>query len=240
MTGTINESHQFFVGWDVGAWHCGRSSTSQDAIVVLNRSGDVCGNPWRGNLRSTINTSKGAKEFLSALLTFCTLKHEGDLVSATIAIDAPLAFPESLVRLITKGKAADCVSDEFAENEYLFRFTERQLRHAIVNPLSAINDRIGSQATKAMHLISQLNLRHIETGVWSDGCRLTAIETYPSLCRERLNQDRDPNLSNREADICDARVCAEIAHHFQFRRETLQPPPVESPKDEGWIWAPKP
>lgn len=241
MTYTEDGPRHFFVGWDVGGWNCDRNRNSRDAIVVLDGSGIESGKPWRGNLRSTINGKADAEGFLSALLTLCKIPHDGETVSATIAIDAPLAFPAAFSRLITSGETLDRVGHKSAENQYLFRLTERRLASAEdLKPLSAIRDRIGSQATKAMHLKSRFKLRRKRTGVWTDGRCLTVIETYPSLCRARLDQDRATDLSPGKADIEDARICARIARDFDIRYEELEPPPPDAPADEGWIWAPNP
>ena len=241
MASTHNKGDRhLFVGWDVGGWHCDRNSESRDAVVVLERSGD-CAGTWRGNLRSTINRSADAEGFLAALLELCKVQHDAETLRATFAIDAPLAFPAALSRLITDGEALECVGDKSAENPYLFRFTEQRLpSEDNIRPLSAIKDMIGSQATKAMHVMLRFGLRRVETGIWSNGSCLTAIETYPTLCRARLNQNREAGLSHHEADIADARVCAGIAHDFQCRRGELEGPPSDAPAKEGWIWAPKP
>ena len=31
----------YYVGWDVGAWHCDKNTNSRDAIVVLDKKGKV-------------------------------------------------------------------------------------------------------------------------------------------------------------------------------------------------------
>lgn len=244
MSETNNRRQQVFIGWDVGGWNCDKNTRSRDALVVLDGSGSDIGEPWRGNLRRTINDSSTSREFLSAVLNHCSLIREAENVYATIAIDAPLAFPKALVWLIERGKPLDHVGNKSAENPYLFRFTERRLASAgIIRPLSPIKDMIGSQATKAMHLISRFNLQQIELGVWSDNDCLTVIETYPSLCRVRLNGTQDkqtPKKKGAEADISDARICAQIARKHQLRPESLEPPPQNAPEAEGWIWGPLP
>ena len=53
---------RLFLGWDVGAWHCGRYSPSQDALLITSlRDGEVvvAGKPWRGNLRSVLMAHSG-------------------------------------------------------------------------------------------------------------------------------------------------------------------------------------
>ena len=239
-----SESQRLFVGWDVGGWNCDKNANSRDALFVLDRSGAPVGKPWRGNLRCALNDNVSAREFLSTLINLCDLNHRVDIIHVTIAIDAPLAFPEALVRLITGREPLAQIDDKSAENKYLYRFTERRLAsEGTIRPLSSIKDMIGSQATKAMHMMSRFNLQPIEPGVWSDDGCLTVIETYPSLCRLRLDHVQDkqePRPTGTIADIRDARICAQIAYDFHFRRERLESPTQDAPIAEGWIWAPLP
>ena len=244
MTQARDGYPHLFIGWDVGGWNCDKNVNSRDALTVLDCSGTPLGKPWRGNLRDAINAHASAREFLSTLSEYCALVHKVEFLRATIAIDAPLALPEALVQLITGIGSLDNIGDKSAQNPYLYRFTERRVAaEGIVRPLSTIKDMIGSQATKAMHLMSRFNLQRTSPGVWSDNCCLTAIETYPSLCRARLNHAPDrPALAKTaaETDIDDAWVCARIAHAYHFRPETLEFPPPNAPITEGWIWAPLP
>ena len=111
-----------------------------------------------------------------------------------------------------------------------------------VMPLSAIKDMIGSQATKAMHVVARFAPQLLSHGVWTDGAHLTVIETYPALCRARLGPQvgiEPIPKTGREADILDAAVCARIARDFQLNRERLEPPTDDTPPSEGWIWAPR-
>jgi hypothetical protein len=230
-----------FIGWDVGGWNCDKNPRSRDALVILDASGTQIGQAWRGNLRQTINASTSGADFLDAILALCSLERPAGSVSAILAIDAPLGFPEAFSRLIVGGAVPDPIRRS-AENPYLYRFTERRLVAEGVTPLSTIKDMIGSQSTKAMHVIARFAER-VALGVWSDGAALTLIETYPALCRARLGQAADGKSSaktGREADILDAEVCARIARDFHLRRETLDAPPIDAPLTEGWIWAPLP
>jgi len=47
-----------------------------------------------------------------------------------------------------------------------------------------VQDIIGNQATKGMHVLARLAPQVVETGVWTDGERLTLIDTYPAVARE--------------------------------------------------------
>lgn len=226
------------IGWDVGGWNCDKNPNSRDALVVLDAAGSV-GQPWRGNLRQTLNSAATAADFLSAIRDLCKLPSSPD--HATIAIDAPLGFPAAFARLVTGGPPLDQIGQS-AANSYLYRATERRLVAEGVTPLSAVKDMIGSQSTKAMHAVARYT-RPIAPGVWSDGGRLTLIETYPALCRSRARgvfNDLATATTARESDILDAEVCALIAQAFVQQPAWLEPPPPDLPALEGWIWAPLP
>ena len=231
---------QVFIGWDVGGWNCDKNPNSRDALVVLDGTGARIGQPWRGNLRQTLNTTSNAADFLFAILALCKLPTAAP-PRATIAIDAPLNFPTAFAQLIIGGAALTEIGQS-AANPYLYRATERRLVAEGVTPLSAVKDMIGSQSTKAMHAVARYTSR-IAPGVWSDGAHLTLIETYPALCRSRARgifNDLATATTAREIDILDAEVCAQIARAFVQRPEWLEPPPPEVPESEGWIWAPLP
>ena len=236
-------SDQVFIGWDVGGWNCDKNPNSRDALVVLDCACAQIGQPWRGNLRETINSATTPMTFLTALLALCKLDNLSKPIHATLAIDAPLGFPEAFSRLIAGGTPVDLIGQSSA-NPYLFRHTERQLVAEGITPLSAIKDMIGSQATKAMHVVARFAPKCSEPGVWTDGDCLTMIETYPALCRARLGlHKRDGAISTktgRDADIRDAEACAWIARDFCLRRETLEAPCPDTRLSEGWIWAPLP
>lgn len=236
----IRGGDQVFIGWDVGGWNCDKNPNSRDALVVLDAAGARIGQPWRGNLRQTLNSVTNAADFLTAILALCKLPATR-LVLATIAIDAPLGFPAAFARLITGYAPLEQIGRS-AANPYLYRDTERRLAAEGVTPLSAVKDMIGSQSTKAMHAAARYT-RRIAPGVWSDGAQLTLIETYPALCRSRSRSafnDLATATTAREGDILDAEVCAHIARAFVQQPEWLEPPPPDVPASEGWIWAPLP
>lgn len=232
---------QVFIGWDVGGWNCDKNPNSRDALVVLDGTGARIGQPWRGNLRLTINAATTGVDFLTAILTLCKLPPPASTAKATIAIDAPLGFPAAFAQLITDGAPLDQIGRSY-ENPYLYRFTERRLGEEGLTSLSAVKDMIGSQSTKAMHTVARFTSM-IAPGVWSDGAQMTLIETYPALCRTRARDvfpELDKPINGPRADIMDAEVCAHIAHAFVLRRDWLEAPPAEAPLSEGWIWAPLP
>lgn len=108
------------------------------------------GQPWRGNLRHAINEAPNTAAFLARIFSLCRVEGAPPTCPVTIAIDAPLAFPASLIALLTAGRIERDVGDS-ATNPYLFRFTERRLATPGSVPLSVVKDMIGSQSTKAIH-----------------------------------------------------------------------------------------
>ena len=228
-----------FIGWDVGGWNCDRNRGSRDAPVVLDAAGETLGRPWRGNLRTTINAANSASEFVAAILSLCQVSGPDEPAQATIAIDAPLAFPEGLMRMLTAGETVDSLESSF-ENPYLYRFTERRLVSERIRLLSSVKDMIGSQATKAMHVVARFFPEQTRLGVWTDTRCRHAIEAYPRLCRSRPSPALEQAVTAWQqpvSDVSDARVCAFIAHELVLSPENLEAPVPQAPPSEGWIWA---
>lgn len=231
---------RYFIGWDVGGWNCERNARSRDAIVILDRKRAPVGTPWRGNLRESITSSPTTGAWLDALFELCHAPVPARGSQITLALDAPLGFSEEFVRLVS-GQGFAAVSDRSENNTYLFRHTERWLFGQGKTPLSAVKDMIGSQATKAMHVLAKFAPRVESCGVWSDGESLRVIETYPAACRDRMPPEAAlegcPPLGHD--DIDDARICALIAYLYGEHRDRLEEPGVDVPTSEGWIWAPR-
>lgn len=232
-------SHAYYIGWDVGGWHCDKNSRSRDAIVVLDAGQRLVGEPWRGNLRGAIEQAGSSREFLEALFAHCHARAPAGSFHVTLGIDTPLAFSEAFVGLVTEGRIVE-TGDQSSENRYLYRATERQLAAAGKTPLSAIKDMLGSQATKGIHVLAKFAPQVEITGVWTDGQCLRAFETYPAVCRRaaavlRLT-DQQPVL--HPGDLQDALVCAAVAYLLAVEPDVLLPPGSDIPRAEGWIWRP--
>lgn len=230
-------SPSFFIGWDVGAWNCDNNTKSRDAIVILNDTLAIVGQPWRGNLRECIATATTTSDWLKALFATCKAEFPVGTVAVTMAIDTPLGFSDEFVALITRQGGVE-PSETSGLNRYLFRHTERYLFGRGLKPLSAIKDMIGSQATKGMHVLAKFAQNIESCGVWTDGHGFRAIETYPTACRDtpKVKKLLKGCETLGHVDKDDARVCAVVAHLFSTRRETLEGPTATVPSSEGWIW----
>lgn len=231
----MSKAKEYYIGWDVGGWNCCKNSKSKDAVVILDSSGFITEKQWRGNLKETINTSEQAIDLIKALLNLCNLKEDEGNVIVTMAIDAPLGFPNAFRELLERNIIQQNI-EQHSENSYLFRQTEKSLFNKGFSPLSAIKDMIGSQTTKAMHLVAKFAPVIQGCGIWTNKSKqLTIIETYPSACRNI--QSTNKLLFDEMQDIKDALVCAEIAYLFLNDKKKLNAPDKNIPEKEGWIWA---
>jgi len=229
----------WFIGWDVGGWNCDKNGKSRDAIVILDTNRAIVGKPWRGNLRSTLNSAPNPEAFVAALFALCGAPAKAGDSPVTLAIDTPLGFSQEFVQLVT-GQRAFRELGSSGTNPYLFRQTERRLFERGLKPLSAIKDMIGSQATKGMHALAKFAPTAIRCGVWQQGC-LTAIEAYPSACKTSSTVQvlQEPLGKLAHDDLDDALTCALIAYLFANQPAALLAPEPSVPMAEGWIWVPR-
>lgn len=239
----VSQPQAFYIGWDVGGWNCDKNGESRDAIVILDASLAILGKPWRGNLRASINAATTSESWVHSLFALCGAVPPPRNAPVTLAIDTPLGFSQAFVALVTGLKCVEPLESS-ATNPYLFRQTERHLFKHGVRPLSAVKDMIGSQATKGMHALAKFAPQVASCGVWTDGNALTAIEAYPSPCKNSAFMDAlllpyaDWRQANHQ-DKVDALTCALIAYCFDVRPDTLGYPGDGVPVSEGWIWLPK-
>jgi len=233
-------SEGLFIGWDVGGWNCDRNGLSRDALVILNGSNSLLGKPWRGNLREALNRPSSTREWISTLFHLCGASEPQDGVPVTLAIATPLGFSEPFLRL-ANGLQGEGPIGASNTNPYLFRQTELHLFRQGLNPLSAIKDMIGSQATKGMHALAKFAPHRVGTGVWTDGACLTAIEAYPSACKASptIQALRQSLPAFDHEDKNDALTCALVAYLFATQITALEAPGPDVPEREGWIWVPR-
>ncbi len=232
----------YLVGWDVGGWNCDHNANSRDALAVLGPDLALLGKTWRGNLRERINQAKDSEEFINALLKLCGVGALPVETPVVLAIDAPLGFSTEFTALLNGLQPAE-PPGESATNPYLYRQTERLLFEWGLSPLSAVKDMLGSQTTKAMHVLARFAPHIRSCGIWEDDKRLTVLEAYPSACkRSLLIKDLRSQVGAVPADHPDkedAITCALVAHLFVNEPEQLVRPTPDISAREGWIWFPK-
>lgn len=242
---------KFFVGWDVGGWHCDRNRESRDAIAVLATGDDgqpqLIGRAWRGSLRQILVKHRGI-ETVREILRLCDITI-GQADEVLFAIDAPLGWPKAMLSLATGGPSAE-VSGRDYENPYTRRETELDLIRQGFLPLSNVRDMIGSQSTKAIHFLRVAELVPRPGAVWSNG-NVSAIETYPAVALKEArcaisHGSLLNSLISKQAiaqtalpDIRDALACAVVAYMAGEHPNEVVEPPADYPDLEGWIIVPK-
>lgn len=241
---------KYYVGWDVGAWHCDRNAKSKDALCVLKAGKDgpeITGAVWRGNLKPKLNELR-VSDLVRDMLRLCEVEATGEL-ELVFAIDTPLGWPRSMLSLLGGGNIVEV--EEFRQNPYLFRETERFLADCGFEPLSAVQDRIGSQSTKGIHFLRATSSQADDVGVWRTRqarADTTIIETYPAPCEksETFRKLFDPvtdtdifqsqvgqrGVASRK-DACDALRCALIAWLYANELQCLAAPNGDEGFEEG-------
>jgi hypothetical protein len=168
-----------FIGWDVGGWNCDRNPRSRDAIVVLDETLTLVGQPWRGTLRATINQATGTRVFLDRLFSLCRAGSLPHTARVTLAVDTPLGFSQEFVQLVTRQQYTEPIEDS-STNPYLYRQTARYLFERGLRPLSAVKDMIGSQATKGIHVLAKFAPTVERCGVWRGGTLIAPPQSVPA------------------------------------------------------------
>lgn len=249
----MNAEAAWFIGWDVGAWHCDKGD-SRDALVILNHQGKLLGKPWRGNLRSCIAQSESFSQWLHLVACLCGLQLLSQMAQAphavTLAIDTPLGFSSDFVALLS-GAATTKPFSKFSENPYLYRETELLLFQHGFSPLSAVKDMIGSQATKGLHFLRKFGFTPTPNGIWQlnqssqNYGHYRAFESYPTVLKtsalvdQYIKQLRTlTNFDSWHQDIQDAAYCA-IAALLQTQHPELMAAPEKDVSAESWIYVPK-
>lgn len=243
----------FSMGWDVGAW----MSKNGDALWILDAHSQTYGGPEHGNWGEHIEKAKTAEDFLGRLFERCGPGLPPDTTAVTLAIDAPLAFPVGFRKLLT----GECSFPErlktAIDNPYLFRKTEAfAARQRKRNPLSPLQDQIGSQATKIAHVLTKFGMRNNGAGVWeavgAGELKIDVIEAYPGMCKESQEGEVLPGRLKELYDAVtaahppatederDALICALIGHLHRHEPAKLHEPKSDNYlPEEGWIWFPK-
>ena len=224
----------YYVGWDVGAWHCEKNTKSKDCFCLLDENGCAI-LPYN---RSCVSDEILQKEcFLDFIRTIFPRQTFSKCDEFIIGIDAVFCWPKNFVSLINAKGPKDITYkptgwEGAINNEILFRKTEYIIAHKH-KPLSAVQGQIGSQSTKVIYFLKKYGFKvdSSSPGVWKSG-KAIAIETYPAILD---SGDHD--------DVTDAKLCAKLARVFHVMPAKLISPETEeekeAAKEEGWIWVPR-
>ena len=248
------------IGWDVGGWH-GRKQAVAVARCEDSRL-EWCGAPANFSIAELRCAGGGPLN----LVRIAWPDAPDDLLEhhrVTIAMDAPLGFPEAFRHLLNNAEIPSIATGSFQENRLAFRDTDRWVFDTFgKRPMSAAFDRLGNAAATA--------IVHARAWSQSDGFRIlpqeretnrsgrTIIEVYPALLKGEatggrvasqrianlLPSDIEPATDQYDAAICAVLACGFSAMPVSGATPTGLPPLIEPPASipqatrarEGWIY----
>ncbi|CAN5517592.1 DUF429 domain-containing protein [soil metagenome] len=212
------------VGWDVGGWH-----GSKQSVAVALIEDDIL--RWQG-APSLFSIAKlhQAGGSPTELIRLGWPEAPDDILDrylVTIAIDAPLGFPQMFTRVLTSEDVPEIGESTFYENPLAFRETDRWVYRTFgKRPLSAPFDKLGNNAITAITQArkwSQAQGFQIAPQHGPGPANRTIIEVYPALvkradtadrrCYERFGQLLPADLSPG-TDQYDAAICAVMAASY--------------------------
>jgi hypothetical protein len=239
------------VGWDVGGW-VGRKQAV--AVAALGPNGVE----WQGTATAfRLADLPTADWSLLHLIRKAWPDAPEDVVErhrVVLAIDAPLGFPSAFTQLLTTGEVPPFAPNApEIDNPLAYRACDRHIFRAFgKKPLSASFDKLGNNATVAMHHARRLARLHNARVLPFDTPDDTAhaiIEVYPALskvprdtCCYAPVQRLLPDGSVAATDECDACICALMALAFGLNGTWAELPPLVAPtgsgavENEGWIY----
>jgi hypothetical protein len=108
----MKTGNQYYIGWDVGGWHCPKNSStkSQDAIFILDANLEPVGAARAGNITDVILQSESTGDFIGGLFEYCSAARRNESM-VTLAIDAPLGFPEDFLNLAAKLRVVGAIEN---------------------------------------------------------------------------------------------------------------------------------
>jgi predicted nuclease with RNAse H fold len=241
------------IGWDVGGW-IGRKQGV--AVATFGRDGLQ----WRGHPRAFRLKDLGSRDW--SLLDLIRVAWSGapnELLGQhrmVLAIDAPLGFPRAFARLLAGGEAPAFNPDgNEIDNPLAYRVCDRHVFDVLgKKPLSASFDKLGNNATVAMHharRLARLHSARVLPFDAPDDAAVSIIEVYPALAKVPKDTCCHPPLQRllpgdvvASTDECDACICALLALAFGANgtEPTLPrlvgpaPDALAAAREEGWIY----
>jgi hypothetical protein len=244
MTGPASSPNVLAIGWDVGGWEGDRQGLAAFRFVD--------GRPTLIAARADCLPKKGSltlSEFVAWAIGEPSKQHATERL--ILAIDAPFGFPRSLRNLLNGTPVSEWMREGQISNPYAFRWTDRVIHSRFKTPLSASFDKLGNNATVAMHHLAiwrrESGLRVLPFDTAEDTASI-AIEVYPAIVRAGAGGARPqwyhqlaPDWADASGDAADAVVCAALALAWAFAGQWglphLEAPPADC-RDDGWIFYP--
>ncbi len=240
------------IGWDVGGW-----LGSKQAVAVMRASVEHL--KWLGAPQTfTIKQLSQAGGSVLDLARIAWPDAPGNMTdqyNVVLAIDAPLGLPIGYQRLLN-GQIADSIQlRREIDSRYAYRESDRHVYQTFgKKPLSAPFDKLGNNATVAMH---HANRWAVDEGYsvapfHAGGGQHVIIEVYPALVKDKATGSCLPQVARflppalpPRSDELDAAICAFHAVAFALNGKRHDLPGLVNPpahldaatvSQEGWIY----
>lgn len=176
------------IGWDVGGW-----SGKNHGLCILEAS--------ESEIKLIRASSINVYDVKSTLQS--VLEKKDDNTNITIAIDAPLQFPELFQQLISKNQSVffDQIKLMQNKNPLAWRATDLFIKQKFgKTPLSASFSFLTSNATVAIALIGELKAIFPEIAImpFDELSDTRIIEVYPGLLKSKLLKESEAFLKYKE------------------------------------------
>jgi len=245
----MNYKNLLAVGWDVGGW-----MGSNHGFSILHWNYEASEYKWLGE-SVELKIPDNSIFSLANIIEKITGRKDLNLsdYQLVVGIDAPLAFPREFKNFINNRKKIFKRPDKEIYNKLAYRKTDVHIYEKLgKKPLSAVFDRLGTNATAAVVHVNQwmeeydFSLQPIQ----DNKNNRDIIEVYPALLKASKYSAADepfksmiPESVKAGTDAYDSALCAIMALAYGAGDECTQLPNLIGPevidediKEEGWIY----
>lgn len=245
----MSKNNLLAIGWDVGGWMGANHGFSIICWDYEQKKYSWLGDPVE--LRIPAKSLFSLNYILQKVIGENEIKiNDYDLV---IGIDAPLSFPRKFKDFINGKEKAFYRPEKEIYNQLAYRKTDVHIYEELAKkPLSAVFDRLGTNATVAIAHLNKWVAEHnfsVQPMLNKNNQR-DLIEVYPALLKASKYaaaaepfKDMIPESVKVGTDAYDSALCAIMALAYgagsDFKKlPNLVGPEVADPKvkDEGWIY----
>lgn len=244
-----NDKNLLVIGWDVGGW---MGSNHGFSILLWNYKNKEY--RWLGK-SVELKIPDSSLFSLSYIFEKVTAKKDFEInqYQLVIAVDAPLAFPREFKNFINGSKKIFKRPEKEIYNQLAYRKTDLHIYERLgKKPLSAVFDRLGTNATAAISHVNKWEKEHQFSlqPIQDNKNKRDIIEVYPALLKASKYSAADqpfksmlPEGLKAGTDAYDSALCAIMGLAYGAGDQISKLPNLVGPeeidqdiKEEGWIY----
>ncbi len=214
----MSDKKKISIGWDVGGWLNNKNCVS--AIMCDGKELSWIIKPVTYKIKDRIPS---LDKFLKIFFKDIEKLKDPEGYDVIIAIDAPLGFPDSYIKLISNPSELklDAIYLEKNDkdnceiyNQYAYRYTERIIFEKFKKkPLSAPFDKLGTNATVAIsHVLA-----------WAEELKnIKIIEVYPGLLKGKLKGDLLGKIEKEIKKLEDCKIMNALEYYKKIEHQETE------------------